>query len=162
MAILNTVQRRPRNRFAWGYSLSRSIIGVTLIVVGGVTSTWVYNDKWIIWIAPTVALGYGVAVVVDWFILFFSVRSIKNMESASRSNIAYSSVEKGDYDHETGVDLAHLSHLPYGHEKPHRSESAPAGMYAQGPMGSSASLYAAGGETEKLHQGSQYHLPYKP
>ncbi|KAG9043731.1 hypothetical protein FS837_009198 [Tulasnella sp. UAMH 9824] len=160
MAIINTVQRRPRNRFAWGYCSSRAIIGVTLTILGGVTSNWIQRSNWVIWILPTVAIGYGVAVFVDWFILFFSVRSIRKLEFGSRSNIAYSSVEKGDYDHETGVDLAHLSHLPYGHEKPHRSESAPAGMYAQGPVGSSASLYAA--ETEKLHQGSQYHLPYKP
>ncbi|KAG8935218.1 hypothetical protein FRC01_005474 [Tulasnella sp. 417] len=144
MAILNTVQR------------------VALIIIGGVTSKWIARMEWIIWILPTIAIGFGVAVLMDWFILFFSVRSIRKMESSSRTNIAYSSVEKGDYDHGTGVDLAHLSHLPYGHEKPHRSESAPGGMYAQGPMGSSASLYAAGGEMEKLHQGSQYHLPYKP
>lgn len=162
MAILNTVQRRPRNRFAWGYTLSRVFIGVTLIIVGGVTSKWIGNETWIIWILPTVVMGYGLGVIIDWILLFFSVRSIRNLEGLSRSGFVYSSVEKGDYDHGTGVDLAHLSHLPYGHGPPHRAETAPAGMYAQGPMGSSASLYAASGEDEKLHQGSQYHLPYKP
>lgn len=49
MAIINTVQRRPRNRFAWGYSSSRAIIGTALIIVGGVTSKWIWRDEWIIW-----------------------------------------------------------------------------------------------------------------
>lgn len=111
---------------------------------------------------PAIAIGYGFAVVVERFILFFSVRSIRKMESVSRSNIAYSSVGKPDFDPGTQVDLAHLSHLPYGHEKPHRLEPTPAGIYAQGSIGSSASLYTAGGETEKLHEESRYNLPYKP
>ncbi|KAG8940000.1 hypothetical protein FRC04_005685 [Tulasnella sp. 424] len=151
MAIINTVQRWPRNRFAWGYSLSRFIIGATLILIGGITMS-----------LPTIAIGYGVGVIVDRSILFLSVRSIRNTESLSRANFAYSSVEKGDYDPATGVDLAQLSHLPYGQERPHRSDSASAGKYAQEPMGSSASLYIAGGEEEKLHQESSDHLPYKP
>ncbi|KAG8938796.1 hypothetical protein FRC04_007525 [Tulasnella sp. 424] len=162
MAILNTVQRRPRNRFAWGYSLSRFIIGATLIILGGVTSQWVHKDSWTIWILPTIAIGYGAGVIVDRSILFFSVRSIRNTESLSRANFTYSSVEKGDYDSAAGVDLAQLSHLPYGQERPHRPDSASAGMYAQEPMGSSASLYIAGGEEEKLHQESSDHLSYKP
>ncbi|KIO30438.1 hypothetical protein M407DRAFT_5641 [Tulasnella calospora MUT 4182] len=140
MAILNTVQRRPRNRSAWGYSSSRAIIGVMLIIFGGVTSKWTTKVGWYIWILPTIGIAYGVAVVVDWFILFFSVRSIRNAESVSRSNTAYSSAEKGDNDHESRVGLAHFSHLPYGHENPRRSESPPAGLYAQGPVDSSASL----------------------
>ncbi|KAG8935220.1 hypothetical protein FRC01_005476, partial [Tulasnella sp. 417] len=111
---------------------------------------------------PNIAIGYGVAVFIDWFILFFSIRSIRNLESSSRSNAAYSSVEKGDYEHGAGVDLAHLSNLPFGQGRPHRPGSPQGGMYAQAPMYSSASLHATGGETEKLHQGSQYHLPYKP
>ncbi|KAG9043732.1 hypothetical protein FS837_009199 [Tulasnella sp. UAMH 9824] len=162
MAILNTVQRQPRNRFAWGYSSSRAINGVALIILGGITSKWIDIDSWIIWMVPSIVIGFGVAVVVDWIILFFSVRSIKKMGPVSHSSIPYSSVEKGGYDHGTSVDLTHLSHLPQGHHSPHRREFPPAGIYAQGPMGSSASLYAATGETETLHQRSQYYLPYKP
>ncbi|KAG8935219.1 hypothetical protein FRC01_005475, partial [Tulasnella sp. 417] len=164
MAVLNTVQRRPRNQFAWGYSLNRFFIGFTMIVVGArnVGSTWIDDPKWMIWILPTVGIGYGVAVAVDRSILFFSIRSIWNLEALSRSNIAYSNVEKGDYEHGTGVDLAQLPHLPYGHGLLHRSESPPAGMHAQDPTGSSASSYSEGEGTEKLHHESQYHLPYKP
>ncbi|KAG9043730.1 hypothetical protein FS837_009197 [Tulasnella sp. UAMH 9824] len=162
MAIINTMQRRPRNRFAWGYNLSRSIIGIALIILGGFTSGWIKKDEWIIWILPAIAIGYGIAVIVERFILFFSIHSIRDMESVSRSAVAYSSVEKGDRDPGTGVDLAHLSHLPYGYGKPHRSESEPAGIYAHGPVGSSDSLYAAGGEAKKLYEESHDHLPEKP
>ncbi|KAG8959653.1 hypothetical protein FRC05_007597 [Tulasnella sp. 425] len=161
MAIVNTVQRQPKNRFAWGYSVSRLIIGVALIIVGGFTSKWVERDTWITWILPAVAIGYGLGVVVDWFILLFSVRSIRNKEEYPGANFARSRLE-GDYDHGTGGDPAHPSHSSSGEGTPHRSDSAPTGMYVQGPMGSSTPLYAAGGEQEKLHQGGQYHLPYKP
>ncbi|KAG8926507.1 hypothetical protein FRC00_002859, partial [Tulasnella sp. 408] len=115
MAIVNVVQRRPRNRL------------------------------------PTVGIGFGTAVVVDWFILFFSVRSIRYKESLERLNAPYSTVEKGDFS--PGVDPNQVSHLPYGHGPPHRAETAPVGMYAQGEAVSTASLYPAGGETERLHQG---------
>ncbi|KAG9041960.1 hypothetical protein FS837_011542 [Tulasnella sp. UAMH 9824] len=153
MAIVNVVQRRPRNRFAWGYSMNRSIIGVALIIVGGITSTWIDRENWMIWVLPTVGIGFGLAVVVDWFILFFSIRSINYMESLQRLNAPYSTVEKGDFS--PGVNPTHLQ---YGQGPPHRSETAPVGMYAQGESVSTASLYPA--ETERLHQGSQYHLPY--
>ncbi|KAG8956416.1 hypothetical protein FRC00_004992, partial [Tulasnella sp. 408] len=158
MAIVNVVQRRPRNRFAWGYSMNRSIIGGALIIVGGITSTWIDRENWMIWVLPTVGIGFGTAVVVDWFILFFSVRSIRYKESLERLNAPYSTVEKGDFS--PGVDPNQVSHLHYGHGPPHRAETAPVGMYAQGAAVSTASLYPAGGETERLHQGSQYHLPY--
>ncbi|KAG8951229.1 hypothetical protein FRC00_007373, partial [Tulasnella sp. 408] len=49
MAILNTVQRQPRNRFAWGYSSSRAVTGAALIILGGITSKWIDIDSWIIW-----------------------------------------------------------------------------------------------------------------
>ncbi|KAG8935221.1 hypothetical protein FRC01_005477 [Tulasnella sp. 417] len=114
MAIINTVQRRPRNQFAWGYSLNRGIIGFILIIFGAVTSTWIERDSWAAWILPTIAIGYGVAVIVDWFILFFSVRSIKNMESRSRSEVTYSGVGKGDYDTGTGIKLDNSSGYPTG------------------------------------------------
>lgn len=32
LAVLNVMQRRPKNRFAWGYSLNRAAIGALLIV----------------------------------------------------------------------------------------------------------------------------------
>ncbi|KAG8935223.1 hypothetical protein FRC01_005479 [Tulasnella sp. 417] len=160
MAIVNVVQRRPRNRFAWGYSVNRSIIGVALIIVGGVTSTWIDRENWMIWVLPTVGIGYGLAVVVDWFILFFSVRSIRYMESLANLNPPYSSVEKGDYIASPGVNPNQPEYSPYPHSQLHRVETAPAGMYAQGAATSTASLYAPGRETDRLHQGSQYNLSY--
>lgn len=33
LAMLNVMQRRPRNRFAWGYSLNRAAMGAALILI---------------------------------------------------------------------------------------------------------------------------------
>ncbi|KIO30442.1 hypothetical protein M407DRAFT_5644 [Tulasnella calospora MUT 4182] len=126
MAIVNVVQRRPRNRYAWGYSLNRSIVGVALIIVGGITSTWTDQPDWMKWVLPTVGIGYGLTVVVDWFILFFSIRLIRHQETLAKLNAPYSTAEKGDYSPPAGVNLTQLSHLPYGHGQPHRAETAPA------------------------------------
>lgn len=51
MAILNTIQRGPKNRFAWSYSLGRGVIGIILIAIGipiQLTGK-VDNPKWIGW-----------------------------------------------------------------------------------------------------------------
>lgn len=48
LAILNVVQRQPRNRFAWSYSLNRAITGVILIVVGAFVKSWGW-DRAIYW-----------------------------------------------------------------------------------------------------------------
>lgn len=49
MAILNLMRRQPRNRFAWGYSLNRIVIGSALIGIGGATSNWFMKDHWWYW-----------------------------------------------------------------------------------------------------------------
>lgn len=49
MAILNVIQRRPRNRFAWGYPLSRAIVGITLIAIGASMKELMIVKKWIYW-----------------------------------------------------------------------------------------------------------------
>ncbi|KAG8940004.1 hypothetical protein FRC04_005689 [Tulasnella sp. 424] len=113
MAILNTMQRRPKNRFAWGYSLNRTAIGCILILVGGSTSNM--SDNWIPWIIPTVAIGYLTATVADWIILYFSIGSIRRKEVLSSDQSLYRGEEKGPYDTGRGVDLRQLSDLPYDH-----------------------------------------------
>lgn len=47
MAILNIMQRRPKNRFAWSYSLGRVVIGSILILIGGTTRNKAQNESWI-------------------------------------------------------------------------------------------------------------------
>ncbi|KIO30437.1 hypothetical protein M407DRAFT_20499 [Tulasnella calospora MUT 4182] len=85
MAILNVMQRRPRNRFAWGYSLSRFAIGCFLIVFGAAMSNVSAND-WHTWIIPTVAICYSFAIVADWVLLYLSLKSIKQQEGPASPN----------------------------------------------------------------------------
>lgn len=96
MAILNVMRRQPRNRFAWGYALSRTAIGFLLLLIGGATSGVVRKD-WYTWMCvpasiappqpnlltadclsarrvPAVAIGYSLAVIVDWVLLYLTVR----------------------------------------------------------------------------------------
>ncbi|KIO30445.1 hypothetical protein M407DRAFT_20505 [Tulasnella calospora MUT 4182] len=80
MAILNVMQRRPRNRFAWGYSVNRAVIGSILILIGGVTSKSQISTDWLV---PIITLVYSAAALVDWAILFLSIRSIRKKESSS-------------------------------------------------------------------------------
>ncbi|KAG8960394.1 hypothetical protein FRC05_006953 [Tulasnella sp. 425] len=148
MAILNVMQRRPRNRFAWGYSTSRTVIGLLLIIVGGATSNIVLKN-WFGWIIPIMCIGYGVAVLVDLVLLRLSVRSIRKKEDSSRGNIAYSNVSMTDFDLSPGMDSAALQHpnsaLLYGPAQSVQSLSSTISpsMYIQGSTGSTAHLYAA-------------------
>ncbi|KAG8975712.1 hypothetical protein FRC05_005230 [Tulasnella sp. 425] len=98
MAVLNIMQRRPKNRFAWGYSLNRTAIGFILIVIGGSASNMIDNGNWAMWIIPTVAIGYLAATVVDWTILYFSINSIRKKEVSSGDQSPESGEEKGHYD----------------------------------------------------------------
>ncbi|KAG9042154.1 hypothetical protein FS837_011229 [Tulasnella sp. UAMH 9824] len=53
MAILNVMQRRPRNRFAWAYAFNRAIIGSILIFIGGVVNKLklpVNSLYWLYWL----------------------------------------------------------------------------------------------------------------
>ncbi|KAG8935217.1 hypothetical protein FRC01_005473 [Tulasnella sp. 417] len=183
MAILNVMQRRPRNRFAWGYSLSRTVIGCLLIIVGGATSNLMVKD-WYTWIIPTVAIGYSLAVIVDWVLLYLSVKSIRQKEAVARSKIAYSSVGKVDPDASaSGVDFG-LSTLPYGQTPSVQSHHSmkPPSLYSIGDDGSTAHLYAApiaganypghevvdpyaGGQYQPvatMYPPNQYNQPYQP
>ncbi|KAG9029106.1 hypothetical protein FS837_003639 [Tulasnella sp. UAMH 9824] len=210
MAILNVMQRRPRNRFAWGYSLSRTVIGCLLIIVGGATSnlgrpdwyTWMYvpvsvmftptakrsnADRATFISIPTVAIGYSFAVIVDWVLLYLSVKSIGRKEALSRASVAYSKVGKIDFDTSPGVDFGlQESALPYGRTPSvhsHTSLNAPS-FYSQGDNGSTAHLYAApiagatyptnstthvtdpysSGQYQAVaaYPPAQYHTPYQP
>ncbi|KIO30449.1 hypothetical protein M407DRAFT_154030 [Tulasnella calospora MUT 4182] len=49
MAIVNVMQRHPRNRFAWGYALNRAAIGIILVLVGGSTSNLQGSETWLYW-----------------------------------------------------------------------------------------------------------------
>ncbi|KIO30441.1 hypothetical protein M407DRAFT_20501 [Tulasnella calospora MUT 4182] len=129
LAIVNIVQRQPKNRFARAYSVNRFVIGGILIILGAVKSSWIYDDKWMKWIIPAITLVYSGGVILDWAILRLSVHSIRSTESLS----------------------AQLPSLLYGHGRAQQSESSPSGTDAQGPKGSSGLLYAPGGETEKSH-----------
>lgn len=53
MAVLNVMQRRPKNRFAWGYSLARTVIGCLLIILGGTTTNGRLKD-WFTWMCVPV------------------------------------------------------------------------------------------------------------
>ncbi|KIO30446.1 hypothetical protein M407DRAFT_20506 [Tulasnella calospora MUT 4182] len=88
MAILNVMQRRPSNRFAWGYSFNRAVIGSILILIGGVTRKSVIP---VYWLVPTITLVYSTAALVDWVVLFLSIRSIRKKESSS---VAYTKVNE--------------------------------------------------------------------
>ncbi|KAG9013640.1 hypothetical protein FRB90_005838 [Tulasnella sp. 427] len=110
---------------------------------------------------PTIAIGYGVTVVVDKFILTPSVRSIRKSEARGRADVLYSAVEAGGYHGGESVDLSQLGHLAYGqHFKPDHPGSGIAGTHAQGSMGSFDSVYTTDGGEEKVHPGRQYYPPY--
>ncbi|KIO30430.1 hypothetical protein M407DRAFT_20494 [Tulasnella calospora MUT 4182] len=80
MAVVNFLRRRPRNRFAWGYILSRAVLGVSLIIIGGTTSKLVSDKTWLYWIIPTIAIAYGLETVIEWILLCFSHHSIEKKE----------------------------------------------------------------------------------
>ncbi|KAG9019443.1 hypothetical protein FRB90_002266 [Tulasnella sp. 427] len=125
MAILNVMQRRPRNRFAWGYSLSRTIVGFVLIILGGATSN-LLSRGWFPWIIPAMSIGYAVAVVVDWVLLYLSVTSIRKKEALSRAQILYSSIPKIEFDTSPGIDPAMF-------QQPHHDFTPSTLPYAQPP-----------------------------
>ncbi|KAG8973238.1 hypothetical protein FRC05_008952 [Tulasnella sp. 425] len=116
MAILNIMQRRPKNRFAWGYSLNRTVIGVTLILFGGLASRNIdlpHNETWVLWIIPTVAISYFAITVIDWVILCFSIHSIRRKEVLFGSQPANAGEENGFYDTEKILNIRQHSGLPY-------------------------------------------------
>ncbi|KAG9019442.1 hypothetical protein FRB90_002265 [Tulasnella sp. 427] len=82
MAIVNIMERRPKNRYAWAYSLNRISIGIILILVGAGTSKSQDNIDWLFWITPLVAICYAIATGIDLVILKLSRRSIKKKEDA--------------------------------------------------------------------------------
>ncbi|KAG9019437.1 hypothetical protein FRB90_002260 [Tulasnella sp. 427] len=82
MAIVNIMERRPKNRFAWAYSLNRIVIGLILVFVGAGTSKLQDNLNWLFWIMPLVAICYAIATGIDLVILKLSRRSIKKKEGA--------------------------------------------------------------------------------
>ncbi|KAG9041958.1 hypothetical protein FS837_011540 [Tulasnella sp. UAMH 9824] len=131
MAVINTVQRRPRNRFASIYSLNRIIVAAILISLGSVRSTdwWIYDEKWMDQVLPAIAIAYFVGVFVDFAALKLSIRSIKKLE----------------------LLYPLLPTSQYGHEQSQQSESPPIGPDAQGRKGSSGLLCATEGEAEKSH-----------
>lgn len=49
MAAVNFLRRQSQNSFAWGSSLNRAFIGVTLILIGGSTSKLIRNKTWLYW-----------------------------------------------------------------------------------------------------------------
>lgn len=49
LAIINVMQRRPRNRFAWSYSLNRAITGIILAVAGAGIRNVMY-EKELYWV----------------------------------------------------------------------------------------------------------------
>ncbi|KAG8940005.1 hypothetical protein FRC04_005690 [Tulasnella sp. 424] len=115
MAILNTIQRGPKNRFAWSYSLGRGVIGIILIAIGipiQLTGK-VDKPKWIGWIIPTVTIGYAIAAAIDLGVHYLSIRSIRKKEVDSENQAAHGNEEKGSYDTGRGPKLAQLSELSY-------------------------------------------------
>lgn len=46
MAVINTVQRSPKNRFAWLYTFNRAMAGVGLIILGSQGSSFWNRDWW--------------------------------------------------------------------------------------------------------------------
>ncbi|KAG9029105.1 hypothetical protein FS837_003638 [Tulasnella sp. UAMH 9824] len=113
MAIVNIMQRRPRNRFAWGYSLHRAAIGV-LILVGGSTSNKQDSLSWMFWMVPTVTIFFGLVAIIDLVILRFSIVSIRKKEKDIRGPDLYAGGEKGGYTSGRGANLRQLSELSYG------------------------------------------------
>lgn len=114
MAIVNVMQRHPRNRFAWGYALNRAAIGIILVLVGGSTSNLQGSETWLYWMIPTVTIFYGLATVIDLVILRFSIRSIRKKEDDFRGPNIDARGEKGGHDSGRGVNLRQLSELSYG------------------------------------------------
>ncbi|KAG9042156.1 hypothetical protein FS837_011231 [Tulasnella sp. UAMH 9824] len=114
MAIVNIMQRRPGNRFAWGYSLHRAAIGLLLILVGGSTSNKLDSESWLYWMIPTVAIFFGLAAIIDLIILRFSIVSIRKKEKDLRGPNLDAGGEKGGYESGRGVNLRQLSELSYG------------------------------------------------
>lgn len=45
MAVINTVQRSPKNRYAWTYTLVRVIVAGVLIIYGSMGSS-LNQDEW--------------------------------------------------------------------------------------------------------------------
>ncbi|KAG8995981.1 hypothetical protein FRB90_012857, partial [Tulasnella sp. 427] len=136
-----------------GYSANRAVIGTALIVLGGVVSKWTHRDPWVVWILPTIAIGYGVTVVMDKLILALSVRSIRKSEARGRANVLYSAVEAGAGHHAgESADLSQLGNLPYGQHftaQPEHPGSGIAGTLPNGSMGSFDSVYTTDRAEEK-------------
>ncbi|KAG8911604.1 hypothetical protein FRC00_006190, partial [Tulasnella sp. 408] len=114
MAIVNVMQRRPRNRYAWGYSFNRGAIGIILILVGAATSNKQNSDSWIYWMIPTVTIFYALAAIIDLVILRFSILSIRKKEKDLRGPTFGAGGEKGGYESGRGANLRQLSELSYG------------------------------------------------
>ncbi|KAG8935222.1 hypothetical protein FRC01_005478 [Tulasnella sp. 417] len=130
MAVINSLQSRPRNRFVSGYNLTRGVLGAALWVIAILSASKIEEEGWAAWILPSMAFAYGIGVGVDWVILHFCVQSIRNMESLSPQ----------------------LPPLPYDHEQSQQLESSPAGTDIQGQKGSSDLVDAAGREKGELHR----------
>ncbi|KAG9043733.1 hypothetical protein FS837_009200 [Tulasnella sp. UAMH 9824] len=169
MAILNVMQRRPKNRFAWGYSLARAIIGCLLIIIGAATTNSRLKD-WFTWIIPTVAIGYSLVVLADWILLYLSVKSIRRKEalSSSRASVAYSEVGTTNFDTSSGADfgLQPLQDVafPDGLSPSVQSHNTPntPSFYSQGVDGSTVYLHAApvAGATYFRNSPTQVTAPY--
>lgn len=121
MAILNVMQRSPRNRFAWGYSFNRAAVGAIFIVIGGATSNLNQYFYWVYLIIPIIAIGYSAAAVVDWIILYFSIHSIRKKEKSSLIPLAHGGLEKDDDTFGRGEDVRRFSDLHYAHVSSRRT-----------------------------------------
>ncbi|KAG8962063.1 hypothetical protein FRC05_005532 [Tulasnella sp. 425] len=141
MAILNLMRRRPRNRFAWGYSLNRIVIGSSLIGIGGATSNWFMKDHWWYWIVPTIAISYSAASILDWLILYRSITSIFTKEAHGPD---YARVKRAAWDTASRVDLERLSQFSYRGAASGRKRFTPT-FYDARYLASGAGSYTAGG-----------------
>jgi len=79
MGLLNTLQRRPDNRFTWGYSLNRIVFGIIVFGFGLGTLSWLhitYGNNWLYALIPVTAAMFGIVAIIDQLILWRSVRFI--------------------------------------------------------------------------------------
>lgn len=98
---------------------------------------------------PTVAIGYSLAVIADWVLLYLSVKSIGRKEGLSRASVAYSQVGTTNFDTSPGADFglqplqeAAFPYALFPSVQSYNSPNTPS-VYSQGDNGSTVHLYAA-------------------
>jgi len=84
IGFLNTVQRRPKDRYAWGSALTRKLGGLLLVVLGLTSSGRMTRIKmsWYTWLIPTIAFVFAAVTLVNQVLLALSVRDIQAAEEA--------------------------------------------------------------------------------